>query len=153
MDDIQDDEEAISALLQSVVDGWNRGDGQAMAAAFDDDADYIVFNGMRLKGRQQIAAVHQQLFDTFLKGTQLDDGGRGGSTQGSAVRFLTPEVALVLTQGGLRRPEQPESSPEQESVQTYVVVKRDGKWSIASFQNTRIQRSQPSGEPAPERRT
>ena len=153
MDDTEGDEEAIYALLQSVVDGWNRGDGEAMAAAFDDDADYIVFNGMRLKGRQQIAAVHQQLFDTFLKGTRLDGGGRGESPQGGAVRFLTPEVALVLTQGGLRRPEQPESSPEQDSIQTFVVVKRDGKWSIALFQNTRIQPSQPPGGQAPERRT
>src|SRR6516164_1701894 len=98
-----------------------------MAAAFDDDADYIVFNGMRLRGRQQIAAVHQQLFDTFLKGSRLDEGGRGGSTQGDAVRFLTPEVALVLTRGGPRRPEQAESSPGQESVHTFVVVKRDGQ--------------------------
>jgi uncharacterized protein (TIGR02246 family) len=57
MDDTRGDEEAIYALLQSVVAGWNRGDGEAMAAAFDADADYIVFNGMRLKGRQQIAAA------------------------------------------------------------------------------------------------
>jgi uncharacterized protein (TIGR02246 family) len=148
MDDTKKDKEAIQALLQEVVDGWNRGDGEAMAAVFDDDADYIVFNGMHLKGSRQIATVHQQLFDTFLKGTRLGGGGQGEGAQGGAVRFLTPDVALVLTRGGVQRAEQSGSPPEQHSIQTFVVVKRNGNWSIAAFQNTRIQSLQPPSSPA-----
>jgi uncharacterized protein (TIGR02246 family) len=149
VDDNQNEKAAIHSLLQHIVDGWNRGDAEAMAAAFDDDADYIVFNGIHLKGRQQIASLHQQLFDSFLKGTHLGGGGQGEGGPGNAVRFLTPDVALVHSRGGVQRSGQAEASPEQNSIQTFVVVKRNGEWSVAAFQNTRIQPLQPPGGPAP----
>jgi len=149
VDDNTCDRDAIHALLRRVVDGWNRGDAEAMAAVFDDDADYIVFNGIQLKGRQQIALVHQQLFDTFLKGTRLGGGGQGEGDLGNTVRFLTTDVALVHSRGGVQRSGQSEPSPEQNSIQTFVVVKRKGQWSVASFQNTRIQSLQPPAGPGP----
>ena len=33
-------------------------------APFTDDADFVVFEGTHLKGRQQIASFTQQIFDT-----------------------------------------------------------------------------------------
>jgi uncharacterized protein (TIGR02246 family) len=148
VDDTKNDRAAIHALLRRVVDGWNRGDAEAMAAVFDIDADYIVINGIQLKGRQQIASVHQQLFDTFLKGTHLGGGGQEEGGPGNTVRFLTPDVALVHSRGGVQKSGQAEASPEQNSIQTFVVVKRNGEWSVAAFQNTRIQPLQPPGGPA-----
>jgi uncharacterized protein (TIGR02246 family) len=136
---MMNDEAAIDALLRQLVEAWNRSDGEAFGAGFDEDADYIVFNGVHLKGRQQIAAVHQQLFDTVLKGTRLGDGNTTRT-----LRFLSADVALVHTMGSLRRPGQDDLSPEQNSIQTFVLVKRGERWSIAAFQNTRIQ---PHGTP------
>src|SRR5262249_15849895 len=97
-EDHSHDEAALRAVLGELADCWNRGDGMALGAAFTDDADYVVFNGLRLQGRDQIASVHQQLFDTVLKGTRL---GAGGGAGGAAVtiRFLRPEVALVHSEG------------------------------------------------------
>src|SRR5207249_2115250 len=114
-------------------------------------ADYVVFNGAHLEGRQQIAAVHQQLFDTVLKGTRLGSGaettgGEGGGANPS-IRFLRPDVALVHSTGGLRRPGQEEASPEQHSIQTLVLVKEGERWLIAAFQNTRVQRQGPPTGP------
>lgn len=148
--DNKDDNAAIHSLLERIVDGWNRGDAEAMAAVFDEDADYIVFNGIVLKGREQIAKVHQQLFDTVLKGTRLGGASQGEGGPGNTVRFLTPDVALVHSRGGVQKPGQSEASPEQYSIQTFVVVKRNGEWTIAAFQNTRIQPLQPAGGPTPQ---
>ena len=86
------------------------------------------------------AEVHGQLFQGPLRGTRIE--GRSG---GQAVRFICPHVALVHSSGGLRRPGESEVSPEQNSVQTFVLVKRGDRWSIAAFQNTRVQTYGPPG--------
>src|SRR5262245_4035430 len=106
------DEASIGAVFQQLADAWNQGDMDAFGAVFDEDADYVVFNGIQLKGRQQIAEVHGQLFQGPLKGTRIEGGG-GSPT----IRFLCPHVALVHSVGGLRRPGESEVSPEQNSVQ------------------------------------
>jgi len=51
-----------------MIDAWSVGDGAAFAAPFADDADFVVFEGTHLKGRQQIASFTQQIFDTVVKG-------------------------------------------------------------------------------------
>lgn len=67
------DEQALHVLFHQMQDGWNQGDGQAFAASFTEDADYIVVNGTYLKGRRAIAAAHQQLFETHFQGSRLED--------------------------------------------------------------------------------
>jgi uncharacterized protein (TIGR02246 family) len=82
------DENAIRAIHQRMIDAWNAGDAAAFAAPFTDDADFVAFEGTRLKGRRGIAAFHQQMFDTVVKGTSL---------QGEVkfVRFLSAVVAVM----------------------------------------------------------
>jgi uncharacterized protein (TIGR02246 family) len=147
MNNRKNDEPAISALLQALVDAWGRGDGEAFGALFTEDADYVAFNGYHMKGRRQIAAVHQQLFDTVLKGTRL---GGGDTTQSvTTLRFLAPDVALFHSSGGVRWPGQEQAPAEQNSVQTFVLVKQDDQWRITAFQNTRVQPFPPQGISGP----
>lgn len=87
------DEAAIQTLFAHLMDCWNRGDGNAYGALFEENADYVAFNGSHTKGREAIAAQHQQLFETFLKGTRL----RG---QVKNLRFLSPNIALLHAIGG-----------------------------------------------------
>ena len=82
------DEQALHDLFQVSKDGWNLGDGYAYAASFTEDADYILWNGTHLKGRQAIAAAHQQLFETRFGGSRLE-----GEIQ--HIRFLSDDIALV----------------------------------------------------------
>jgi uncharacterized protein (TIGR02246 family) len=105
------DETAVRGLYQQLMDGWNQGSGAAFAAAFTDDGDLVAFDGTHLKGRAQIAAVQQRLFDKFLKGTRLV-----GSVE--QVRFLGPETAVMHAVGNtvMRRkstpaPNAPRSRP------------------------------------------
>jgi len=54
-----------------------------------------------------------------------------------SVRFLSADVAVLNAFGGTIMRRRSEPSPERDSVQTLVAVKRDGEWRLAAFQNTR----------------
>jgi uncharacterized protein (TIGR02246 family) len=124
------DETAIRALYQQLIDGWNAGSGDAFAAPYEEDGDLVGFDGTHLKGRKEIASFHQQLFDMFLKGSRLVG-------KVTSLRFLTSDVAVMHAVGGTMMAGQTSLEPERNSVQTLVAGKRNGKWGLAAFQNTR----------------
>ena len=125
------DEPAIRDLFRRLLDDWGRGDGEAYGSRFTEDADYVAFDGSHTRGRSDIAASHQQLFDKYLKGTRLT--GRIDS-----VRFLGPDTALVHAVGGTVMHGQTQPSPERDSIQTLVAVRRDGEWYFTAFHNSRV---------------
>jgi uncharacterized protein (TIGR02246 family) len=129
------DETAIRQIVQQLQDGWNAHDGKAFAAPFATDADYVVVNGMKLKGREEIEKGHTGIFTTIYK-----ESHNVGTVLG--VRFLRPDVAvahvewnLEFTAGGEKR--------KGHAINTLVVTKDGGKWSIAAFHNTPIQEQGP----------
>jgi uncharacterized protein (TIGR02246 family) len=127
----QTDEAQILALFDDLLEDWGRGDGEAYGSRFTEDADYVAFDGTRTRGRREIAASHQQLFDKWLKGTQLK--GRILS-----VRFLGSDVALVHATGGTIIRGKTKPSPERDSIQTLVAVRDGGGWRFAAFHNSRV---------------
>ena len=127
------DEVAIRALVQKSIEGWNKGSGEAFAAQFAEDSDFVVGNGMHLKGRKQNASNHQQIFDTFYKGTRL-------LLQVKSVRFLRPDVALVHTDSRILKPGESDASPEPVAIQAWMLSKHDNEWLVDAFHNTLIQR-------------
>jgi uncharacterized protein (TIGR02246 family) len=126
-----EDDAAIRSLYEQAMDGWNKGSGDAFAAVFADDGDLVAFDGTNFKGRSEIAPFHQRLFDTYLKGTRLV----GAVTD---VRFLSPDIAVSHARGGTIMRGKSTASPERDSIQTLVAVKRGGEWRFAAFQNTRV---------------
>ena len=124
------DEDAIRAIHQRMIDAWNAGDAAAFAAPFTDDADFVAFEGTRLKGRRGIAALHQQMFDTVVKGTSL---------QGEVkfVRFLSAAVAVMHSAVRVTLQGQTQPSPSRDSMQLTVVAKRDREWRSEGLMNAR----------------
>ena len=127
------DEKALHDLFQVSKDGWNQGDGAAYAASFSEDADYILWNGTHLKGRQAIAAAHQQLFETRLQVSRLE-----GEIQ--HIRFLSDDIALLHVHSSPQIRGQEGPAPEQYAIQTLVALRQAEGWRFTSFQNTLIQR-------------
>ena len=126
------DEAAVRALYQQMMDGWNQGSGDAFAAVFTEDGDLVGFDGTHLKGREEIAPFHQQLFDKWLKGSRLVG-------QVKDVRFLSPDAALMHAVGGTVMRGKSEPSPERDSIQTLVAIRQGGdQWRLAAFQNIRL---------------
>jgi uncharacterized protein (TIGR02246 family) len=125
------DEVAIRELFGLLLDDWGRGDGEAYGSRFTEDAEYVAFDGTRTRGRWEIAASHQQLFDKFLKGTRLT--GRVLS-----MKFVRPDVALIHATGGTVMRGKTKPSPERDSIQTLVAVREGAEWRFAAFHNSRV---------------
>jgi uncharacterized protein (TIGR02246 family) len=126
-----DDEVAVRALYAQLMDGWNKGSGEAFAAPFAEDGHLIAFDGTHFKGRDEIVSFHQPMFDKWLKGTRLV-----GKVE--SVRFLSPDVALMHALGGTVMRGKSRPAPERDSIQTLVAIKHNGEWRLAAFQNTRV---------------
>ena len=128
------DKAAVRDLYQELMNGWNRGSGEAFAAVFTDDTDdgdLVAFDGTHFKGRGEIAPFHKELFEKWLKGTRLVGEVKD-------VRFLSPDVALMHAVGSTVMRGKSEPSPERYSIQTLVATREDGEWRLAAFQNTRV---------------
>jgi uncharacterized protein (TIGR02246 family) len=124
------DEAAIRTLYQQKIDGWNAGNGKAFAAPYTEDSDYIGFDGTYLKGCQEIASLHQMLFDKFLKGNRLVGKIR-------SIRFLTSDIAIVVAVGGTVMAGQSDIDSERNSVHMLVAIKQNANWRFTAFQNSR----------------
>lgn len=125
------DGRAVRELFEKLLEDWARGDGEAYGSRFTEDADYVAFDGSNTKGREEISSSHQQLFDTFLKGTRLT--GRIVS-----IKFPSPDVALIRATGDTIMRGKTKPSPERASIQTLVAVRRDGEWRFATLHNSRV---------------
>ena len=126
------EEASIRILYQQMMEGWNKGSGNDFAAPFTDDSDFVGFDGTYLKGCQEIASFHQELFDRFVKGSRLVGKIR-------SIRFLSPDIAIMIAVGGTVMAGQSDIEPERNSIHTLAAVKRDSKWQFTAFQNSRAQ--------------
>jgi uncharacterized protein (TIGR02246 family) len=122
---------AVRALYQQLIDAWNAGSGDRFAAPFTTNGHLVAFDGVHFRGREQIAAFHQQLFDKWMKGSRLVGGVE-------EVRFLTPDAAVMHAVGNTVARGKTRPARERASIQTLVAVRDDGEWRLAAFQNTRI---------------
>lgn len=125
------DEQAVRALYQQLMAGWNDGSGRAFAAPFSPDADFVPFDGQHMTGREALASLHEPLFRTHLRGTRLT----GDVVR---VRFLSPTVAVMLARGQTTLRGKRVPAPERDSLQTLVAVKGEQGWRLEAFQNTRV---------------
>ena len=121
---------AIRENVRQMEAGWNAKSGAQFARSFADDADYVVINGVYVKGREVIAEGHQRIFDTVFKESTL-------SLSVKQVRMLRPDVAVVHVTGTLKLPRGAEAQTS-ESILTVVMTKESGAWKIAAFQNTEV---------------
>ena len=124
------DEAAIRANVEQIVKGWNAKSGAEFAKPFAEDADYVVINGMKIKGRTAIDKGHQGIFDTIYKNSVL-------SYAVEQLRFLRPDVAVVHVRAVLKVTEGEQTETGNARL-TLVMTKNNDKWEIAAFQNTSI---------------
>ncbi len=117
-------------MVERTFAAWGRGDAAAYVADFTDDSDYVAFDGVR-QSKGETERSHRELFAGPLYGTRLE-----GSVE--AVRFVTPDVAVVHATGAVVFAWQRKLGRGRASRQTVVAVRRDGRWQLTAFQNTRI---------------
>jgi len=122
------DEAAMNENIKQMEAGWNTKSGALFAKPFAEDADYVVINGMYIKGRTVIEKGHQQIFDTLYKDTTI-------KLTVKQIRFLRPDVAVVHVSG---HRDGPTKELTQDAMLTLVMTKEKQGWTIAAFQNTGV---------------
>lgn len=130
---VPSDADVVRALYRQLMDGWNSASGDAFAAPFAEECDFIAFDGTRIRGREAIARFHDPLFKTHLQGTRLI----GEVTD---VRSLSSTVALIHATGGTIPRGRTRPARERQSIQTLVAVRLDEGWRLVAFHNTRVRR-------------
>jgi uncharacterized protein (TIGR02246 family) len=113
-----DDEAAVRAQFGKFSEAWVKGDARAVAAGYAEDADIVRPNQPKVAGRASIQAFYEQMFAGPLAGVAK-------AMQLEAVRFITPEVAVVDASYTLDR-DAPALHAKGSSV--VVLAKRQGRW-------------------------
>jgi uncharacterized protein (TIGR02246 family) len=122
----------LRGLVQQLEEAWARGDGARLGSLYRDDASHVTDDGLHLQGREAIVAKHQQLFDTYLRGSRLD-------LDIIDLRRVARGVILIHLRGGVVEQTGAEQLPtERDSRATMVATEDDGEWRLVSVQLTRI---------------
>ncbi len=131
------DEEQILGLVRTYTDAWDRGDADAFASVFSEDAD---FRSIRLDlafSRREIAEGHRGLFASVYMGTRL-------KAEVTRIRFVRPDVAVFDVDARIFNPEGGAAQayrvdgPSDGGFRAHamaVAERRFGEWKIASFMN------------------
>ena len=121
-------EQVAGAVVQRLEQAWNAADGDAWAAAFAEDADFITVRGEYFRTRTTIAEGHHHIFTTFYK----------GSTNRIVLlraRPLRDDVILAHSSAELTVPAGPMAGTHR-AIQSLLIVRANEAWQIASFHNT-----------------
>ena len=128
------DEAAVRAVIANLSEAWTRGDAKLWGEQFAEDADFTVWTGTYVKGREAITRGHEEIFKTIYKGTKLRLSVR-------SIRFLRDDVAAAHADGSVVKQEE-EFPATPQVVPLLILTKEKGRWRIAVFQNTRVQSRQ-----------
>ena len=90
------------------------------SSCFTEDADYVTFQGLRLKGRNEITEVHEKLFKGILRDSKM-------VVVEQEQKFLTSDVAIVHRIGAVLMRWQKKTPKGRLSINTNVVVKQNGE--------------------------
>ncbi len=121
-----------------IESAWNQGSGTKFAESFAEDADYVVVNGMHIKGRKAITIGHDQIFSTIYKGSV-------NKATVKSIRFVKSDLAIAHVEWNLEY-NAPGTSEKvkAKAMNSMTWLKTGARWEIVSFQNTPVQAGPPS---------
>lgn len=120
---------AAEKMAAALTAAWNAADGEAFAAEFAGDADFVNIFAMHVEGRDEIAQLHQRIFDTIYSGSHQ-------AITVEEVRSLGEHTAVVHFRAHVHTPTGPMAG-EVKTLATAVIVHEGHDWKIVAFQNTR----------------
>jgi len=123
-----EDKAALVGLTQRIAGAWREYDADAFARVFTEDGTMIL-PGVHCKGRDEIRGFMAKGFAGPYAGSQVT-----GSP--FEVRHLTPDIALLLTEGGVLAAGETSVQDDRKVRASWLAVKQDGEWLLAAYQNT-----------------
>ena len=128
-----DDESAVRALVNEFSNTWNRHDMKAMHELDTEDVEWINVVGHYWQGKPTVYKGHVAIHKGMVATTTA-------SVESATIRSIAPTVAIaVATMHFVPAPDPryPWLTPAKTRA-SFTMVKRDGIWKIAHFQNTVI---------------
>jgi uncharacterized protein (TIGR02246 family) len=119
--------ESVLSVIQAVDDAWAAGDADAFADLYTNDAT-VVLPGTHTWNNDDIRTTVAAAVAGPFKGSRVLD-------EPQSVRFLGPDIAVVITEGGVLMAGQTELAAERLVRATWVLTKRDEQWQVAAYQN------------------
>lgn len=124
----KNDMAAIASLLQRMIAAWAIADAESIANLFVDDGTLIIA-GTYCAGRTAIKDYFTRAFQGEYKNSQVT--GKPVSS-----RFFGPDAGVLVSVGGVLEPGETEVSSKQAIRASWTVVRQDGEWRLAAYQNT-----------------
>jgi len=124
--------QAVDEIVRRHVTSWNAHDRRAYESMFTEDADFVNVIAQHTRGRVQIGQDFEHIHRTFMRNSVL-------KAERPVVRPLTDDSAIAHVRWEMTGVEKVPgwNIPDvRHGVVLYVLVKRDGEWKIAAFQNT-----------------
>jgi uncharacterized protein (TIGR02246 family) len=109
---------------------WNDNDADAFANVFVENGSVLVGDD-QLTDRDAIRTYLRDAFAGKLRGTRVVQDP-------IEVKILAPDVAVVITEGGVVYEGETEVPADRAVRATWVSVRRDGEWRLFSHQSSPI---------------
>ncbi|GAA2076837.1 SgcJ/EcaC family oxidoreductase [Actinomadura alba] len=124
------DKAGIAALTQKVIAAWAYNDAEGFADLFIENGTMILA-GVYKNGQAEIREFLRDAYQGRYKGTQV-------TGKPLSIRKLSADAAILLSQGGVLEAGESEVSPSAAIRASWVVVRHDGQWRLAAYQNTPV---------------
>ncbi|MGW0392232.1 SgcJ/EcaC family oxidoreductase [Streptomyces sp. NPDC003042] len=122
-------EKAALGVPLKLVAAWARNDADGVADVFTEDGVLILPGDVYKTSREEIRAFMAAAYAGPFKGS-------GVTGQPVDLRFVTDDVALIRTHGGILPPGETEIDPALAVRSTWTIVRRDGEWQLTAYQNS-----------------
>ncbi|HEX5405940.1 MAG TPA: SgcJ/EcaC family oxidoreductase [Pseudonocardiaceae bacterium] len=109
---------------------WDSNDAEGFAEVFVDNGSFL-FGDEQLTSQEQIRDTMKAAFAGPLAGTKL-------AQEPVEVKLVTPDVAIVITNGGVVAAGATELAQGASTRDVWVTVKRDGVWQLVSLQTSPV---------------
>jgi uncharacterized protein (TIGR02246 family) len=128
---VGEDEKAVLTVPMRIQAAWAANDADAFANMFAENGS-LLMQDHQMTDREQIRSYMADGFNGPLKGARV----KGWPI---AVRFLTADVAMVITEGGILLPGDDDLQPGNFIRSTWVISKQsDGTLRLVSHQSSPV---------------
>jgi uncharacterized protein (TIGR02246 family) len=110
---------------------WNNRDPDALAALFDEDAEFVHVTGLCWHDRASIRKAHAHSLATIVSNSTL-------STGETKVKLLSPGVAVVHARMTLSSDDAAGTTAGRTTIVSFVVHRIGDRWLCASAHNTDV---------------
>lgn len=126
-----ENEKAALTVAMRIQAAWKANDADAFANTFTENGS-LLMQDYQMTSREQIRSYMADVFGGPLKGASV----KGWPI---SVRFLSDDVAMVITEGGILMAGDTDISPENFIRATWIIRREDdGRLSLVSHQSSPV---------------